>query len=494
MTGRAARLRDVNGAPLRPGGEYVLYWMVAARRASHSHALDRAVALARELSKGLVVLEALRAGYPHASDRLHRFVIDGMAANAAAFEGTGAHYHPYVEPRAGDGSGLLAALAERACAVVTDDFPSFFLPRMIAAAGERLPVRLEAVDGNGLLPMRAAGKELRTAYAFRRFLQGALPGELAGRPSATPFRGRHLPPAPALPAEIKRRWPPASPELLRGDPGALAKLHIDHAVPPSPVRGGTPAARAALHTFVSERLRGYAEARNHPDLDAASGLSPWLHFGQLSPHEVFGAVAEAEDWSGERLGGVRNGARDGFWGMSADAEAFLDQLVTWRELGLHTASHRLDHAAYASIPAWAQSTLAAHASDPRPVIYGRAALESAATADPVWNAAQRQLLGDGRIHNYLRMLWGKKVLEWSRTPEEAAETLVHLNDRWALDGRDPNSYTGIYWCFGRHDRPWGPERPIFGTVRYMTSANTLRKLRMKSYLERWGEGAQRQLF
>ena len=288
--------------------------------------------------------------------------------------------------------------------------------------------------------------------------------------------------------------------MLAGAAGSLAKLPIDHAVPAAPIRGGTIAARAALRRFVREKLSRYAEDRDHPDLDATSGLSPWLHFGHLSAHEVFRAIADDQDWAVDsRLGAaraparrgaprrpaVRRGSREGWWGMSPGAEAFLDQLVTWRELGFNLCSRRDDHRSYGSLPPWARATLEAHARDPRPRRYDRPALEAAATHDRLWNAAQHQLLTEGRIHGYLRMLWGKKVLEWSASPEEALETLLTLNDRYALDGRDPNSYSGIFWCLGRYDRPWGPERPIFGTIRYMSSENTARKLRLRQYLERY---------
>jgi deoxyribodipyrimidine photo-lyase len=165
----------------------------------------------------------------------------------------------------------------------------------------------------------------------------------------------------------------------------------------------------------------------------------------------------------------------------------LDQLVTWRELSYHFAERDPQHASFASVPDWARATLAKHAQDARATVYDLATLERAATYDEVWNAAQRQLVRDGRIHNYLRMLWGKRVLEWTASAERAAETLVFLNDKYALDGRDPNSYSGIYWCFGRHDRPWGPERPVFGLVRYMSSDATKRKLRLRAYLERYRE-------
>ena len=485
------RIRALHDAPLRPDGAYVLYWMVAARRAAHSFALDRAVGIARDLGKPLVVLEALRAGYPWASDRLHAFVLEGMKDNAAAFARAGVLYHPYVEPAPGDGRGLLAALAGGACAVVTDDFPTFFVPRMLSAAAGQVRVRFEAVDGNGLLPLRAAPRVFLTAVSFRRFLQQKLAEHLGRLPSPAPLDRRPLPTAPPLPEAVVRRWPPASPALLEADPDALRRLPIDHGVPPAPLRGGTTAAREALSLFVRRRLSRYLESRNHPDDDASSGLSPWLHFGHLGVHEAFRAIADAEDWTPARLAPRATGARAGWWGMRPDAEAFLDQLVTWRELGYNMAALRDDHARFASLPPWALATLAAHARDRREHLYDRPALEAAATGDPVWNAAQRQLLAEGRIHNYMRMLWGKHVISWSRTPEEAAETLVALNDRWALDGRDPNSYSGIFWCFGRYDRPWGPERPILGKVRYMSSASALRKLRVQEYLERHG-GERRQ--
>ncbi|MEZ4468400.1 MAG: hypothetical protein R3F43_29185 [bacterium] len=230
--------------------------------------------------------------------------------------------------------------------------------------------------------------------------------------------------------------------------------------------------------------------RSHPDADAASGLSPWLHFGHLSPIAVVAGIFDAEGWHPGRLGKV-TGARAGWWGLSATAEAFLDELVTWREVGFGFCYHRPDdYFAFDSLPDWARATLTEHAVDPRPVVYDRATLEAARTHDPLWNAAQTELVRTGRMQNYLRMLWGKKVLEWSRTPAEALDTLIELNNRYALDGRDPNSYSGIFWTLGRFDRPWGPTRPIFGTIRYMSSESTARKLKLKGYLARFGEDPQ----
>lgn len=476
------RVRAANGAPVHAEGAYVLYWMTAFRRTSWNFALQRAAERARELRRPLLVLEALRCDYPYASDRLHRFVLDGMAENRARLQETGVAYHPYVEPSPGAGKGLLEALAARACLVVADDFPGFFLPRMVAAAGARLPVLLEAVDANGLLPLAAADRPFARAFDFRRFLQRTLRHHLA-LPSPAPLED--LPGPAEVPEEAARRWPAAPPALLR--PGAgVAAFPIDHRVAPVPCPGGEGAGRARLHAFVAERLGRYAEDRNHPDRDATSGLSPYLHFGHLSAHEVFAAVMAGEGWSEDLLGAKAAGKRSGWWGVGESAEAFLDQLVTWRELGFNGCAWGQTWDRYESLPAWARATLERHAGDRRPYRYTLEELDAAATHDPLWNAAQTQFVREGRLHNYLRMLWGKKVLEWSPSPREAWATLLALNDRYALDGRDPNSLTGIAWCLGRYDRAWGPERPIFGTVRYMSSENTARKVEVKRYRERYG--------
>lgn len=495
LTVPSLRIRTANARSIDPHGDFVLYWMIAARRARHNFALDRAIEHARALGKPLVVLEPLRVGYRFASDRFHRFVLQGMADNLARFERTSVLYHPYVEPEEGAGKGLLAALAARAAVVVTDDYPAFFLPRMLKAAAAQCPVLLEQVDSNGLLPLRAASRTYTTAYSFRFFLQKNLKEHLAHRPSPDPLNDLSLPRLAALPPGVAERWPRATSALLAGDAGALAALPIDHSVPGSHIHGGAAAAEVRLREFLKSGLPLYATDRNDPDADAASGLSPYLHFGHISAHEVFTALMKREGWRPEKISSVVNGQREGWWGASPEAESFLDELVTWREIGYLMCALREDYQSYDSLPDWALKTLAKHESDTRPVLYTLAQLEAAKTYDPLWNAAQRQLVAEGRMHNYLRMLWGKKVLEWSKTPREAATRLIELNDKYALDGRDPNSYSGIFWVFGRFDRAWGPERPIYGTVRYMSSDNTAKKLKLKGYLARWGGTAgQRPLF
>ena len=441
----------------------------------------------RELSKPLLVFEGLRCDYPWASDRLHACVLQGMAANRQAFAARpGVTYFAYVEPYIGAGKGLLETLAADAAVAVTDEYPCFFLPDMIEAAGRALPRRLESVDSNGVLPLRATDRAFNRAHDFRRFLQKNLKPHLQDLPCANPFDDTPLPPAAPVPVEVRRCWSPVEMEVPHDMSELLDALPIDHSVPPTETHGGHAAAQERLRTFIERRLVRYGEARNHPDDDASSGFSPWLHFGHLSAHQVLAEIGKHQGWSVDHLPPTGKGSRAGWWRMSESAESFLDQVITWRELGFNMCCHRRDYDQYDSLPAWARQTLSNHEHDRREHIYTFDELDSAQTHDAIWNAAQRQLRETGRMHNYLRMLWGKKVLEWSPSPKSALGTLIELNNRYALDGRDPNSYSGIFWVLGRYDRAWGPERPIFGTVRYMSSQNAKRKLHMADYLQRWG--------
>ncbi|HEY2822123.1 MAG TPA: hypothetical protein VGJ06_13855 [Candidatus Acidoferrum sp.] len=475
------RIRNCNEAAVRPAAKYVLYWMIAARRVTHNFALDRAIEHCGETGKPLVILEALRCGYEWASDRVHRFVINGMADSAAACAKAGVTYFPYVEPKLGDGRGLLEALARDACVVVTDEYPCFFLPRMVAAAAKKLKVRLEAVDSCGMLPLRATERIFTTAHSFRRFLQKTLPQHLGAVPTPAPLKKTGAIGGAAIARDILKRWPAADLKLLAGTDESLAKFPIDHSVKPSFLRGGENAARKCMKHFFDVGFPHYGDERNEPEKDVQSGLSPYLHFGFISVHEIFAEMVRREKWTAAKLAVRAHGSRAGWWNMSANAEGFLDEVITWREVGYNFSSHSDKYEDYDSLPEWAKKTLREHARDERQHLYSLEELEAGQTYDALWNAAQMQLVREGHIHNYLRMLWGKKILEWSRTPKDALRALIHLNNKYGLDGRDPNSYSGIFWILGRYDRAWGPERPIFGKIRYMSSDNTARKVRVKNY-------------
>lgn len=386
----SVRIRDTNSRPANPGGDYVLYWMTAQRRTTWNFALQHAAAEARARRKPLVVLEALRSGHRWASDRIHRFLLDGMQDNAARLQRAGVPYYAYIEPSLGAGRGLLEALAARACLVVADEFPCYFLPRMLAATAERLRVRVDAVDSNGLLPLSMAAGEFPTAYAFRRFLQRTLPAHLESFPDPDPLRGWRAPEGEVeLPPEVPVRWPRVATALLQGGARELAALPLDHVVGVVEQRGGEVAAGKRLQEFLAVLPR-YADEHSEPEADVTSGLSPYLHFGHMSAHAVVHAVLQQEEWSPLHLSSRASGKREGWWGTSAAAEAFLDQLVTWRELGyVFCASRPRDYDQFEALPDWARATLQKHARDPRVHVYDRAGFETANTHDTLWNAAQR---------------------------------------------------------------------------------------------------------
>jgi deoxyribodipyrimidine photo-lyase len=357
----------------------------------------------------------------------------------------------------------------------------------VKAAARKLSVSLEAVDSNGLYPMRHTDRVFTTAFSFRNHLQKTLTPFLSDCPEESPLSDPGLKKVNCLPDYVLARWPAATDQLLQASTLSLADLPIDQSVGPAVFPGGLIAGRKVLRAFVDNRLSQYADGRNHPDDDASSGLSPYLHFGHVSAHEVFREVALNQHWSVDDLNDAREtkGSREGWWGMSPTAESFLDELITWREIGYNSCCHNPDYDRFESLPDFALQTLAKHAIDPRPYIYSHEQLRNAETHDQVWNAAQTQLLTEGRMHNYLRMLWGKKILEWSETPQDALQVMIDLNNRYAVDGRNPNSYSGIFWVLGRYDRAWGPERPVYGKVRYMSSDSTRRKLTLKQYLDRY---------
>jgi deoxyribodipyrimidine photo-lyase len=438
-------VRQLNSRGIRPGGEYVLYWVRAARRVESNPSLALAAGLANSLRLPVLAFEGLTINDPYASDRFHTFILQGVAGFAAGLRKLGVGYCFQSPVRKIPEVETIASFAERAAAVVTDDWPA----ALSAEDPSALKVQCFAVDSSCIVPHTAIpGGRAYAAYSIRPKIHRLLP--------------RYFKPLP--PVRIERPYSFAS-DFPNGDLSRIvASCQIDHSVHPSPdFPGGRKAAMKRLHVFLEERLSRYPALKNEPSAHVSSDLSPYLHFGHISALEV--ALA-ARDFAAEHQ-------------MMADE--FLDELIVRRELAFNFAYHtdRVDN--LSPLPEWARQTLDAHRGDRRDPVYTRRQFEAAATHDNLWNAAQRELLIRGKIHGYYRMYWGKMILAWSATPEEALATMIHLHDRYALDGRDPNTYANILWCFGLHDRPW-PERPIYGTVRSMTRSGMERKTDTAAYI------------
>jgi deoxyribodipyrimidine photo-lyase len=425
------------------------------KRTSHNHALIWAIRKANELKLPLVVYEGLKYYYPWASDRLHTFIIEGVEERQRDFEGLGIRYVFYLQKDESSPKNTVAKLARDAALIVTDDFPCFIIPGHNRRIAERAQIAVHAVDSNGIIPMSKFDKEEYAAYTIRPKIKKLLPNYLRHFAEESVEKdGTGI----ELDAEFET--------LVTGENIAelVSQCDIDHSVRPSPTyHGGTANGRRRLKKFVEDILPDYETSRNKPHIDGSSRLSAYLHFGFLSPLEVALAVQEADAPQGSK-------------------DAYLEELIVRRELSYNMTRHNPNYDSLEALPAWVHNTMREHADDERQYIYSLEQLEAAETHDELWNAAQREMVATGEMHNYVRMLWGKNVIAWSRSYEEAFETLVHLNNKYCLDGRNPNSYAGILWCFGKHDRPW-MKRPVFGTIRYMTSGSTGKKFDSKKYIE-----------
>lgn len=439
-----ARLRKLNDLPSRQRARYVLYWSRWNRRADSNHALLFAADLADRLELPLLFLETLGFERPCASDRFHTFQLQGVAATAACLRQKRIGFAFHLQRRMNDGPHPAQLLAREAAVVVTDECP---LP------DEQFDVAAFAVDSSCVVPAASIEGRSYAAYSLRPRIHRLLP--------------LYLKPVP----EVKVRLPFEGPIAIEHTdvteaeiPALVASCEIDHGVRPGlGVPGGRTEALRRLNRFLRFRLRRYAREKNEPVAHVTSELSPYIHYGHISALEV--ALA----------------ARDYAARHKLVAEEFLEELIVRRELAFNYVRHATRPDSLEELPDWARATLDAHRGDSRDPVYSPDQFEAATTHDALWNATQRELLLHGTIHGYYRMYWGKKLLEWSPTPEEALATMVRMHDRYALDGCDPSTYAGLLWCFGLHDRPW-PERPIYGTVRSMSLAGMQRKTDVDGYL------------
>ncbi len=465
-------------------GDFIVYWMQTNHRFQYNYALEYAIGWANKLGKPLLIYEELTCDYRWASDRIHTFYLQGMAENAEIAEQKGLNYLPMVERVAGQSSDIWETLFKKACCLITDEYPVYFIRDRNETLGDQFDFMVRTVDSNGIIPLGMTEKAPYNAYFFRKIMQRNFVECYTAPPRENPLdqlKGQSL----SLPKkydEARRK----SLKRINNPHDFISKLDIRHDVKPIALEGTREAALGRLGSFIRHGLDQYDDHRNDPDLDATSGMSPWLHFGKISEYEIVKAVLQHQpkNWDLDNIT-FNGGSTGGFFNGDDNIDAFLDEVITWREVGFHFAHHEPDYDKFETLPDWARETLEKHAKDEREHVYTFEELEQSQTHDEIWNAAQTQLREDGVMHNYLRMLWGKKVMQWTPDPKTALEYLIELNNLYAIDGRDPNSYSGIFWCFGRFDRAW-QERPIFGKTRYMTSDSTRRKVKLKKYLQKYG--------
>jgi deoxyribodipyrimidine photo-lyase len=430
-----------------PDGTCVVYWMQRAQRGVDNPALDIAIEAANTLGKPAVVFFAPVPFYPHANLRHYGFLNEGIPDIAAALAKRNVGF---ILRRYPDHSLIRFCDEVKAALVVGDENPMREPEHWRAITAKKLQIPLWTVDADVIVPSKLLEKAQYSAHIARPRLRAHLKEFFVAstNPRAhTPWKRPAYLDSFDPSTDMTQNWP------------------LDRSASPvSDWRGGTTEALRLLKDFIRHKLHGYGMQRNKPELDHTSRLSPYLHFGHISPITVALAVTKAD-------------------APRPDKEAFLNQIITWRELSVNLVRYNENYDNFECAEPWAHRTLAKHAKDHRPVIYTEKQLENAETHDPLWNAAQIQMVSTGWMHNYVRMYWGKKILEWCKSPAEAYRIAVYLNDKYELDGRDPNGYTGIAWSIvGKFDRPWF-ERPIFGQVRYMSGASTGKKFDSKRYVE-----------
>ncbi len=437
------RISQLNNCPVRSRGRYVIYWMQAAQRTEYNHALELAIEKANKLKLPVVCVFGLTDNYPEANLRHYTFMLEGLRQTQSQLEDRSIKF--VIRHDSPDSAAI--KLAKQASMVITDDGYLRIQRKWRNTAAKKIDCPLYEVTTNLIVPVRQASlKEEFSAGTFR--------------PRITAKIGYYL-----------KKLNPLKPKFnsLRFDfdcfdigdiNKAIVNLKIDHSVKTAEkFKGGTNYAKKLLSEFIEQKLDRFADDRNDPNLDCVSHLSPYLHFGQISPLYVALEVMKTK---------------------SPGKAVFLEELIVRRELSHNFVWFNRDYDSFNALPPWAKRTLNFHKRDKRQYLYSLDDLEQAKTHDPYWNAAQKEMRLTGKMHGYMRMYWGKKIIEWSKNPQQAFKAALHLNNKYELDGRDPNGFTGVAWCFGKHDRAWS-ERPIFGKIRYMNAAGLKRKFDADAY-------------
>lgn len=446
-----SRIKKLNSRSIDLSKDYVLYCMEASQRINYNYALLFAVRQANNINKPLVVLFNVTDRYKHSNIRYYKFMLEGIIELKGKFEEIGVKF--FI--RKGDYVSGCVEFGKRACSVVLDKNYLRLQRSWRSEVAERVEVATFEVDSDVVVPVEiASDKEEAYAYLLRNKIMPIIENYLTEFELETPkVKSNHLDFGEELLFESVQEY--------------LDNLNIDKTVKPvSTFIGGYNEAKKRLDEFIQNKLHSYKEYRNDPTKDYQSNLSPYLHFGTISPVEVINEVLKFYSFE------------------DPNVQSYINQLVVWRELARNFVLHNQNYNKYEGIPEWAKRTLEEHSKDAREHIYSLEELENARTHDKYWNSAQKELLITGKMHNYMRMYWAKKLIEWTRTPKEAFDIACYLNDKYELDGRDPNGYTGISWCFGNFDRPFA-ERKVFGRIRYMSANGLKSKFDIESYVRKY---------
>jgi len=444
------RIQKLNDFGIRSGGIYVLYWMQQSQRAEYNHALEFAIQQGNDLGLGVVVVFGLTDDYPEANLRHYSFMLEGLTETQALLAKRGIK----MVIRRGSPPDVALKLGQDAAMIVCDrgylKHQRIWRDRMAREAD----CRVVQVESDVIVPLELVSQ--KAEYAARTI-----------RPKIQKHLDDYL--IELKPLKVRKYTVNISPDSLdlKETTDLLTDLNMDRGVPAVTrfFKGGISRAKKIFGNFIRSRLKNYEKNHNQPQTDDISHMSMYLHFGQISPLYLALMIKKADH------------RQD-----SAKA-AFLEELIVRRELAANFVYYNPRYDDFDCLPEWARRTLAEHRKDRRPHTYSRQQLENAETHDPYWNAAMQEMKHTGFMHNYMRMYWGKKILEWSSSPELAFRNTLAINNTYFLDGRDPNSYAGVAWIYGMHDRAW-PERPIYGKVRSMTASGLERKCDILGYVSK----------
>ena len=449
MSIQPTRIQLLNNVDTRQG-DYVLYWMQQSQRAKYNHALEYAVQQANKQGRMLLVAFGLTDDYPEANLRHYTFMLEGLKETQDTLASRGIK----LVVRHGQPPEVALSLGRRASMIVCDRGYLRHQRAWRQQVALESNCRVVQVESDVIVPIEVVSD--KAEYAARTI-----------RPKIHRHLDTYLVGLISINVKHKSLGMKVRGIDLDNIENLLRKLNLDRNVPPVSdlFKGGTTQAAKRFGAFLRNRLKLYDQHSNQPQTDDISHMSPYLHFGQISPLYLAQQISRAPDT------------------LKAAKDSYLEELVVRRELAMNFAFYTSNYDDYECIPGWAQKTLADHQDDQREYVYTRQQLENADTHDPYWNASMLEMKNTGFMHNYMRMYWGKKILEWSTTPQEAFRTTLAINNKYFLDGRDPNSYTGVAWLYGVHDRAWF-ERPIFGKTRYMAASGLERKCDIAAYVKK----------